>query len=150
MLPVAARRGGPAYLCRWTRHLIANSPGVAVKSIAHGALVKAVNAKGLADITQGELTNLEEIAKSLGARGLAFIKVENGEWKSPIVKFFSESERGELQQRLNVEEGDIIFFAAAPWERACAILGRIRLEAAQLLVKRNKLSIPADQWNSSH
>jgi len=119
----------------------------AATASAPGGAVKAINAKGLADITQGELTNLEEIAKSLGAKGLAFIKVEKGEWKSPIVKFFSEAEKAELQQRLNLEEGDIIFFAAAPWERACAILGRTRLEAAQLLVKRGKLTIPADQWN---
>ena len=113
---------------------------------AHGS-VKAFNAKGLADVTQGEITALEEIAKSLGAKGLAFIKVENGEWKSPIVKFFSDAEKAELTKRLNIENGDIIFFAAAPWERACAILGRTRLEAAQLLVKRGKLTLRPDQWN---
>ncbi|MGH8021540.1 MAG: amino acid--tRNA ligase-related protein, partial [Opitutaceae bacterium] len=119
----------------------------AATAISENGAVKALNAKGLADITQGELASLEEIAKSLGARGLAYIKIEKGEWKSPIVKFFSEAERAELQQRLGIGEGDIIFFAAAPWERGCAILGRIRLEAAQLLVKRGKLTIPADQWN---
>jgi aspartyl-tRNA synthetase len=113
---------------------------------AHGS-VKAFNAKGLADITQGEIGALEEVAKSLGAKGLAFIKVENGEWKSPIVKFFSDAEKAELTQRLNIENGDIVFFAAAPWERACAILGRTRLDAAQLLVKRGKLALRADQWN---
>jgi aspartyl-tRNA synthetase len=113
---------------------------------AHGS-VKAFNAKGLADITQGEIGALEDIAKSLGAKGLAFIKVENGEWKSPIVKFFTDAEKAELTKRLNIENGDIVFFAAAPWERACAILGRTRLEAAQLLVKRGKLTIRADQWN---
>ncbi len=113
---------------------------------AHGS-VKAFNAKGLADITQGEIGALEEIAKSLGAKGLAFIKVEGGEWKSPIVKFFSEAEKAELAQKLNIADGDLIFFAAAPWERACAILGRIRLEAAQLLVKRGKLTLRPDQWN---
>jgi aspartyl-tRNA synthetase len=120
---------------------------VFASTVAAGGCVKAVNAKGLADITQGEITALEEVAKSLGAKGLAFIKVENGEWKSPIVKFFTDAEKAELTKRLNVENGDIIFFAAAPWERACAILGRTRLEAAQLLVKRGKLSIPASQWN---
>jgi aspartyl-tRNA synthetase len=113
---------------------------------AHGS-VKAFNAKGLADITQGEITALEEVAKSLGAKGLAFIKVENGEWKSPIVKFFTDAEKAELTKRLNIENGDIIFFAAAPWERACAILGRARLDCAQLLVKRGKLALRADQWN---
>ncbi|MFZ5494755.1 MAG: aspartate--tRNA ligase [Verrucomicrobiota bacterium] len=113
---------------------------------AHGS-VKAFNAKGLADITQGEIGALEETAKSLGAKGLAFIKVESGEWKSPIVKFFSAAEKAELTKRLGIEDGDLIFFAAAPWERACAILGRIRLEAAQLLVKRGKLTLRPDQWN---
>jgi aspartyl-tRNA synthetase len=120
---------------------------VFASTAAGGGAVKALNAKGLADITQGELTGLEEAAKSLGAKGLAFIKVEGGEWKSPIVKFFSEGEKTELTQRLGVADGDIIFFAAAPWEKACAILGRIRLECAALLQKRGKLTIPASQWN---
>jgi aspartyl-tRNA synthetase len=120
---------------------------VFASTAASGGAVKAINAKGLADITQGELTGLEEAAKSLGAKGLAFIKVEGGEWKSPIVKFFSEAEKAELTQRLAIADGDIIFFAAAPWEKACAILGRIRLECAALLQKRGKLTIPANQWN---
>jgi aspartyl-tRNA synthetase len=113
---------------------------------AGGGVIKALNAKGLSDLTQGELKSLEEVAKSLGAKGLAFIKVEQGEWKSPIVKFFSDAEKQALTQRLGVEEGDMIFFAAAPWEKACAILGRIRLEAAALLQKRGKLTIRHDDW----
>jgi aspartyl-tRNA synthetase len=115
-------------------------------TVAGGGVIKALNAKGLADISQGELKSLEEIAKSLGAKGLAFIKVEGGEWKSPIVKFFSEAEKADLTQKLKIEEGDIIFFAAAPWEKACAILGRLRLESANLLVKRGKLTIRHDDW----
>ncbi len=111
-----------------------------------GGAVKALNAKGLADLTQGEIAKLEETAKSLGAKGLAFIKVEGGEWKSPIVKFFSAAEKAALTERLGIAEGDMVFFAAAPWEKACAILGRIRLEAAQLLVKRGKLTIRPDDW----
>ncbi len=111
-----------------------------------GGSVKALNAKGLADLTQGEIKNLEEVAKSLGAKGLAFIKVEGGEWKSPIVKFFSDAEKAALTERLGITDGDMIFFAAAPWEQACAILGRIRLEAAQLLVKRGKLTLRPDDW----
>lgn len=115
-------------------------------TVASGGVVKAINAKGLADVSQGELKSLEEIAKSLGAKGLAFIKVEGGEWKSPIVKFFSEAEKAELTKQLNIEEGDIVFFAAATWEKACAILGRLRLESAQLQVKRGKLTIRHDDW----
>ncbi len=116
------------------------------QTVAGGGVIKALNAKGLSDITQGELKNLEDIAKSLGAKGLAFIKVEGGEWKSPIVKFFTDAEKAELTEKLKMEEGDIVFFAAAPWEKACAILGRLRLESAQLLVKRGKMTIRHDDW----
>jgi aspartyl-tRNA synthetase len=116
-------------------------------TVAGGGVIKALNAKGLADLTQGELKGLEEIARSLGAKGLAFIKVEGGEWKSPIVKFFSDAEKAVLTQQLGLAEGDMVFFAAAPWEKACAILGRIRLECSALLQRRGKLIVPANQWN---
>ncbi len=115
-------------------------------TVASGGVIKALNAKALADVTQGELKSLEEIAKSLGAKGLAFIKVEGGEWKSPIVKFFSDAEKAALTAQLNIADGDIVFFAAAPWEKACAILGRLRLEAAALLQKRGKLALRMDDW----
>ncbi|MDR0901394.1 MAG: aspartate--tRNA ligase [Opitutaceae bacterium] len=115
-------------------------------TVAKGGAVKALNAKGLADITQGEMKALEDAAKSLGAKGLAFIKVEKGEWKSPIVKFFSDVEKAELTRRLGIAEGDIVFFAAAEWERACAILGRVRLDVSALLQKRGKLAIRHEDW----
>ncbi|MGE9291574.1 MAG: aspartate--tRNA ligase [Puniceicoccales bacterium] len=109
-------------------------------TIASGGVVKAINAKGLADLTQGELKGLEEGARSLGAKGLAFIKSEKGEWKSPILKFLSEEEQQALRERLNVEDGDVVFFAAGEWESACTILGRVRLDAAKLLEKRGKIT----------
>ena len=112
-----------------------------------GGCIKALNAKSLADITQGELKSLEDVARTLGAKGLAFIKAENGAWKSPILKFLSQEEQNALRERLNIEDGDIVFFAAAQWEQACAILGRIRLECAKLLQARGKLSIPSDKFN---
>ncbi len=107
--------------------------------IQEGGCIKAFNAKGLADISQGEIKALETIAKELGAKGLAFIKKEGGELKSPILKFLSETELAAIELKLKLEEGDLVFFAANSWDKACAILGRIRLEAAQLLVKRHKL-----------
>ncbi|MEM8868728.1 MAG: aspartate--tRNA ligase [Verrucomicrobiota bacterium] len=115
-------------------------------AIASGGAVKAFNAKGLANLTQGELRGLEDAAKSLGAKGLAFIKSEGGEWKSPILKFFSEEEKAAIKEQLQVEDGDIVFFAATDWERACTILGRVRLDAAQLLVKRGKLVIDPEDY----
>jgi len=97
-----------------------------------GGVVKAINAKGFAGITIGQADELTEIAKLHGAKGLAFVKVEKGEWKSPIVKFFSDAEKTALQSKLNIEEGDCIFFAADKWEIACEVLGRLRLRIAEM------------------
>ncbi len=98
-----------------------------------GGVVKGINAKGFANITTGQIDHLTEIARQCGARGLAFIKVENGEWKSPIVKFFSEAEKSALVSRLDIEEGDLILFGADQWEVVCTVLGRIRLQVAEIL-----------------
>jgi aspartyl-tRNA synthetase len=97
-----------------------------------GGVVKAINAKGFAGITIGQADELTEIAKLYGAKGLAFIKVENGEWKSPIVKFFSDAEKAALRSKLKIEEGDCLFFAADKWEVACEVLGRLRLRIAEM------------------
>jgi aspartyl-tRNA synthetase len=101
-------------------------------ALAEGGVVKAINAKQFAGITIGQVDEMTAIAKTFGAKGLAFIKVENGEWKSPIVKFFSETEKESLRTRLQIEEGDCIFFAAGKWEIACEVLGRIRLRIAEI------------------
>jgi aspartyl-tRNA synthetase len=97
-----------------------------------GAAVKAINAKGFASLTTGQSDDLTEMAKHYGAKGLAMIKVENGEWKSPLVKFFSEAEKEALRSKLLVEEGDLILFVADKWEIACEVLGRIRLRVAEM------------------
>lgn len=115
-------------------------------AVDSGGVVKAFNAKGLADVTQGELKHLEETAKSLGAKGLAFIKSEGGEWKSPILKFLSDCERDSIRARLEVGDGDLIFFAAGQWETSCNILGRIRLDAAALLEKRGQQIRVSNNW----
>ncbi len=120
---------------------------VFASTLRSGGGIKAFNAKGLAELTQGELNHLTETAQGLGAKGLAFIKAEKGEWKSPIVKFFSGGEKAALSERLGIEEGDIVFFAADEWERACTVMGRIRLEAAELLKNKGRLEIPSDRYD---
>ncbi|MGI9242670.1 MAG: aspartate--tRNA ligase, partial [Verrucomicrobiales bacterium] len=102
-------------------------------AIASGGCVKAINAKGFACITTGQIANLEEVAKLHGAKGLAYIKVEDGKWKSPIVKFFSEEEQAALTERMGMEEGDLILFGAGEWSMVCEVLGRVRLECAEYL-----------------
>ncbi len=116
-------------------------------AIAAGGVVKALNAKGLAGATQGQIETMTDYAKSFGAKGLAYIKVENGEWKSPIVKFFSEAEKQALIAKLKIEEGDLILFAADQWLNACEILGKIRLYCAEVLKGQGKLTIDPHQFN---
>jgi aspartyl-tRNA synthetase len=114
--------------------------------VSDGGVVKALNAKGLACATQGQMDAINEIGKSFGAKGVAWIKVENGSWNSPLTKFFSEEEKAQLQKRLNIEEGDLILFSAGSWLQACEILGRVRLYCAELLKGLGKLSIPSNEF----
>jgi len=116
-------------------------------AVASGGVVKALNAKGLAGATQGQIETMTEYAKSFGAKGLAYIKVEGGEWKSPIVKFFSEAEKSALSTKLQIEEGDLILFAADQWLNACEILGKIRLYCADVLRTQGKLEIDPNRFD---
>jgi aspartyl-tRNA synthetase len=105
-----------------------------------GGVVRAINAKGFAGITTGQMIRLNELAIEAGmkVKQLAFIKVERNaegvlEYKSPLWKFFGEAEQQALLAKLQVEENDLIFFYAGAWEDACNILGRVRVEMANML-----------------
>jgi aspartyl-tRNA synthetase len=113
-----------------------------------GGVVKAINAKGFAGITIGQADELTEIAKLHGAKGLAFIKIENGEWKSPIVKFFSDAEKTALESKLKIEEGDCVFFGADKWQIACEVLGRLRVRIAEIQNLLGRARPPsAPEWD---
>ena len=120
---------------------------VFARAVEEGGVVKALNAKGLACATQGQMETMTRLAQSLGAPGLAYIKVEGGQWRSPIAKFLTDSEKNALQKRLQIEEGDLILFAAGPWETSCEILGRLRLYAAELLEQLGRLHISKDRFD---
>ena len=106
------------------------------RSIADGGgVIKAINAKGAAAaLSKEQLKKWEEWVKTeLGAKGLAYIRLKDGEWESPIVKFFGEQEKTALAQRMDFQDGDVLFFGADKWEAACETLGRVRLRVADLL-----------------
>ncbi len=106
-------------------------------TLDNGGVVRGVNAKGFAGITTGQMIRLNEVAHEVGlpkeVKQLAFIKCEGGEYKSPLWKFFTEEEKAALIKKVNLEEGDIVFFVAGPWESTCTILGRVRLEVASMM-----------------
>ncbi len=134
-------------LADFTEEFRASKFKIFSSTVANQGVVKAINAKGLACATQGQMDTITETAKSFGAKGLAFIKVEGGEWKSPIVRFFSDAEKAALTQKLAIEEGDLILFAADQWLTACEILGKVRLYCADVLKGQGKLTIPADRFD---
>ena len=105
-------------------------------AIAAGGVVKAINAKNFSP-SVGQVDSLTQTAVEAGAKGLAYIKVRDANdregWKSPITKRLTDAEINALKERLNIEDGDCIFFAAGPWEESCTILGRVRLECAQYM-----------------
>ena len=105
-------------------------------AIAAGGVVKAINAKYFSP-SVGQVDSLTQTAVEAGAKGLAYIKVRDANdregWKSPITKRLTDAEINALKERLNIEDGDCIFFAAGPWEESCTILGRVRLECAQYM-----------------
>ena len=115
--------------------------------IEKGGVVKAINARGYADVTQGQMETMTRVAQEHGAKGLAYIKVENGEWKSPIVKFFSDAEKEALSTKLEIQEGDLILFAADEWLNACEILGLIRNYCREILESRGKLTIDKNRFD---
>ncbi len=104
-------------------------------TIDGGGVVRAINAKGFAGITTGQMNRLNEIAVQAGlpVKNLAFIKLENGEYKSPLWKIFSDTEKAAVIAKLDLAEGDIVFFAAGSRESVSTILGRVRTEAAVMM-----------------
>jgi aspartyl-tRNA synthetase len=98
-------------------------------------VVRAINAKGFATITTGQMNRLNEIAVQAGlpVKNLAFIKLENGEYKSPLWKIFTESEKAAVTAKMDLAEGDIVFFAAGTRDSVSTILGRVRTECAVMM-----------------
>lgn len=109
--------------------LVANS-GVQVFAnvTKKGGQVKALNAKGCGTWSRKEIDDLLPFAARYGAKGLAWIQVKDGEWKGPIVKFFSEEEIAVLKERLGAEEGDLLLFSADTKKVVADVLGNLRLK----------------------
>nr|WP_320190359.1 aspartate--tRNA ligase [uncultured Desulfobacter sp.] len=101
--------------------------------VKNGGLVKAINAKGCADFSRKQIDELTEFAAVYRAKGLAWIKIKEDQWQSPIAKFFSDDEKEALKQRLDLEPGDIVFFVADQPKITNEALGQLRNELARRL-----------------
>jgi len=103
------------------------------ETVKKGGIVKGLTVKGGAKFTRAETDKLEDLAKKLGAKGLAWIAITESGLKSPIVKFFKEDEVNAIVKEMKGEVGDVLFFMADKPKVANQVLGQIRLELGKKL-----------------
>ncbi|WP_440960638.1 aspartate--tRNA ligase [Paenibacillus nitricinens] len=101
--------------------------------IEKGGEVKCLNAKGCGTWTRKEIDELGPYAARYGAKGLAWIQVKDGEFKGPIVKFFSEEEIAAVKERTGAEEGDLLLFSADNKKVVADVLGALRVNIGRQL-----------------
>lgn len=99
--------------------------------------VKAICVKGGTGLSRSQIDSFTEVAKKEGAGGLAYITYENGEAKSPITKFFSETELSQVKERLGAEDGDALFFGADTRQVVNKVLGKLRTSFADQFNLKN-------------
>ncbi len=94
--------------------------------VKKGGIVKALNAKGCINLSRKEIDDLTELTSVYRAKGLAWIKVREDGWQSPIAKFFSDQEKEDMIRRIDIEPGDLVFFVADHPTIANEALGHLR------------------------
>ncbi len=119
----------------------AGGVGVFTRALEAGGSVLAITIPRGGDLTRRELDNLTDWAKTRGARGLAWVAVEEHGLRSPLDKFFAEGERAELRRVTGAQPGDLVLIAADRTRLAQTILGELR---TRLAAERGL--IPADRW----
>ena len=102
--------------------------------VEKGGLVKSINAKGCATFSRKNLDDLTSYVGNFGAKGLAWVKIkEDGEWQSPIAKFFTEQERANMSKTMDAQPGDLLFFVADSPAVVHQALAELRLELGRRL-----------------
>ena len=111
-------------------------------AVEDGGVVRAVRAPGGAALSRAQIDKLTELAKEHGAKGMAYVFVEEGRaLRGPIVKFLGEAEQLALVERTAAEPGDLVVFAAAEALAAAEVLGALRLALIALLAPA-----PSARW----
>ena len=108
----------------------------------NAACIKAICVKNGASLSRKQIDQFTDIAKSEGAGGLAYITYQDGEAKSPIAKFLSETELTAIQQKTGAVDGDAVFFGADNRPVVNAVLGRLRNEFAAHFNLKNRTRWP--------
>ena len=108
-------------------------------AIENGGTVRGINAKGQGAMPRKKIDKLVSFAKDFGAKGLAYIAIqEDGTVKSSFAKFMTEEEMKALIQAMEGENGDLLLFAADKNKVVWDVLGNLRLELARQMELRDK------------
>ena len=99
---------------------------VFANAVKKGGIVKALNAKGCINFSRKEIDDLTDFVSVYRAKGMAWIKVKENDWQSPITKFFSDDEKQALAERIEMERGDLVFFVADQPKVVNESLGNLR------------------------
>ena len=96
-----------------------------------GGIVKAICVPGGAEFSRKDLDDLTEFAQIYGAKGMAWIKRNPDGWQSPIAKFFTDEQKQALEERVGLNEGDLVLFCADQKKVVYDALGNLRQEIAR-------------------
>ncbi len=108
--------------------------GVFTGALENGGSVRGINAEGQGAMPRKKIDNLVEFAKGYGAKGLAYLSInEDGTYKSSFAKFMTEEELDKLVQAMEGKPGDLLLFAADKNKIVWNVLGALRLELAKEL-----------------
>ena len=114
---------------------------VFAQAIEKGGVVKGLTVKG-ADFSRKDLDELVEVAKTYGAGGLVWIKINADGWQSPAAKFLSDSEKADITHIMGAETGDVLVMVGdASFTTACNAIGYVRLH----LIKKLGL-VPSEKF----
>jgi aspartyl-tRNA synthetase len=102
-------------------------------AVEKGGIVKALNAKGCINFSRKEIDDLTDFVAVYRAKGMAWIKVKEDDWQSPIAKFFTDEEKNALAERIDMQPGDLVFFVADQPKIANEALGNLRNHLGQRL-----------------
>ena len=98
-----------------------------------GGYVKAVNGKGAASLSRAEIDRLGEVCGRYGAKGMAWVKIQEDKWQGPAAKFFSEEVKTRLIERMDLEVGDLLCFVADKHRVVNDALAHMRLALGKQL-----------------
>lgn len=105
--------------------------GVFTGALEAGGTVRGINVKGQGSMPRKKIDKLAEFAKGCGAKGLAYLCInEDGSYKSSFLKFMTEEELAALVERMAGEPGDLLLFAADKHKIVWNVLGALRLQLA--------------------